>query len=393
MIKVLEVTHKQLYFSKINGKYSSIGGFSIWHNYLSKHVKELHILSPIKSVEYSPRGGTYLDDRIKVHHGLVHQKTDVLKAIMYTLRVARTYNVDIVICKIPDWIGTAGVVGSWLSRKPTVLHIVGDWVEFAQIIRINVLVKMFMSFFVRFLLILSCSLSNAVITQSIKIRDSLMRLGVNARKISVILESSVDNAFFRAPRKMSTYDCKTILYVGRLSSEKGLLILIKAVHLLKKTYGHQEGFKLVILGDGKVMGALKGEIKEYGMDGMVELKGFVPHGEVINYLNNCYVLVLPSLTEGNPKVLMEAMAATKPIVATCVGGIPEIVKDGVNGLLVRPNDASDLAEALHKLLKDESLSIKLGEEGRRRAEKYKLERIIPLYISSITRILGKTSRT
>jgi colanic acid/amylovoran biosynthesis glycosyltransferase len=182
-------------------------------------------------------------------------------------------------------------------------------------------------------------------------------------------------------------------YVGRLSPEKGLLVLIKAIHILKKMYGRREGFTLVILGDGKMREALNGEVREYGLNGMVELKGFVPHEEVINYLNNCYLLVLPSFSEGRGKVLLEAMAAAKPVVATYVGGIPELVKDGVNGLLVRPNDPSDLAEALHTLLKDESLSIKLGEEGRRRAEKYKIDRIIPLYISSITRILEKTSRT
>ena len=390
MIKLLVVTHKQVYFSKVNGRYSSIGGFSTWHNCLSKYVKELHILSPVKLMDMPPKGGTYLEDRIKVHHGL-RQKIDVLKAIMYTLRVARTYNVDIVICKIPDLIGTAGVIGSWLSRKPTVLQVVGDWLEVTQTLKINVLVKMSISFLVRFLLILTCSLSNAIITESFKIRGSLMRLGINARKISVTPESSIDNAFFQAPRKTSKCACKTILYVGRLSPEKCVSILIKAVQLLKKMHGHQKRFKLVILGDGKLKDALKREVKEYGLNGMVEFKGFVPHGEVIDHLNNCHLLVLPSLSEGRGKVLLEAMAAAKPVVATNVGGIPEIVKDGVNGLLVRPNDPSALAEALHKLLKDESSSIKLGEEGRRRAEKYKLERIMPLYMSSIARILEKTS--
>ena len=152
-------------------------------------------------------------------------------------------------------------------------------------------------------------------------------------------------------------------------------------------YGCQNGFKLIILGDGVLRSALKKEITDFGLDEIIEIKGFVPHGEVINYLNTSYVLILPSFSEGRGKVLIEAMAAAKPVIATCVGGIPEIVKDGINGLLVRPNDPSALAEALHKLLKDESLSIKLGEEGRRRAEKYKLERITPLYISTIASIL------
>jgi len=167
--------------------------------------------------------------------------------------------------------------------------------------------------------------------------------------------------------------------------------LIKAAQLLKKMYGRRKGFALVILGDGKLRDALKREAKEYGLDGMVEFKGYVPHGEVINHLINCDLLVLPSLSEGSPKVLIEAMAAAKPVVATNVGGIPEIVKDGVNGLLVGPNDPSALAEALHKLLNDESLSIKLGIEGRRRAEKYKPKRIMPLYMSQITSVLEKTS--
>jgi len=182
MIKVLVVTHKQLYFSKVNGRYSSIGGFSTWHNYLSKHVKELHILCPVKVVYMPPKGGTYLKGRIKVHHGLRRARADALKTIKYTLRVAKTYNVDIVICRIPNFIGPAGVVGSWLSRKPTVLQVCGDWIESTRIRRINVLVKIFMSFLARFLLILACSLSNTIITKSFNLRNSLMRLGISARK-------------------------------------------------------------------------------------------------------------------------------------------------------------------------------------------------------------------
>ena len=389
MIKVLVVTHKQLYFSKVNRRYSSIGGFSTWFNCLSKYVKELHMLSPVKPMDVPPKGGTYLEDRIKVHHGL-RQKTGVLKAIVYTLRVARTYNVDIVICRIPGLIGTAGVVGSWLSRKPTALDVVGDWIVAMQQstrVETNFLLKTSIGFILKFLLKLTCSLSNVIVTVSQNIKEGLMRLGTSARKISVIPSSSIDDAFFQSSRKTSTNVYKTLLYVGRLSPEKGILILMKAVKLLKKMCGPQEEFKLVILGDGKLRDVLKRKVKEYGLDGMVKLKGFVPHEEVIKYLNNCHMLVLPSLSEGRPKVILEAMAAAKPVVATYAGGIPETVKDGVNGLLVRPNDPSALAEALHKLLEDESLSIKLGEEGRRRAEKYKLERIMPLYISSIKRIL------
>lgn len=385
-LKLLTVTHKQIYLTKINERYSSIGGFSIWHNYLSRYIKELHILSPVKVVDMPLKGATSLEDKINVHHGLLHEK-DVLKSIIYTLSVIRTNNIDIVVCRIPSLIGIAGVIGSWLSRKPIILQVGGDWPEVIQIEITNVLVKTSISFLVKFLLILTSSMSNIVVAQSFKIRDSLMSLGVSARKISVFPSSSIDNTFFQESRFVSKNTCKTILYIGRLSPEKGVLVLMKTVELLKNMYGYQEGFKLVILGDGKLRGFLKREIKEYGLDGIVELKGFVPHEEVLIYLNNCYMLVLPSLSEGSPKVLLEAMAVSRPIVATNVGGIPEKLKDGVNGLIVKPNDPFALAEALHKLLKDESLSLKLGKEGRRRAERYKLEKIMPSYVSLITNIL------
>lgn len=391
MAKILVITHKQLYFSRATEKYSSIGGFSTWNNHLSMFVKELHILAPVKQMESSPKGATYLDNRIKVHHGL-HRGTDIIKTIAYTMRIARKNDIDITVCKIPGFIGFAGVMGSQLSRKPTTLQVLGDWLEIQRLMpRANFPLKILTGLIVRFLLIFTSSLSDIIIAEAFSIKNNLVRLGINTRKIFVIPESSIDEAFFRPLKKTYQSACKTILYVGRLSREKGLFILINAVYLLRKKYGYVKGFKLVILGDGKIRSTLERKIKDYKLDGLVELRGVVTHREVLHKLNQCYLLVLPSLSEGRGKILMEAMAAAKPVVSTYVGGIPEIVKDGVNGLLVKPNDPSALAEALHKLLDSESLSSKLGKEGRRNAEAYKLEKILPSYISLISRLLKRST--
>jgi len=88
------------------------------------------------------------------------------------------------------------------------------------------------------------------------------------------------------------------------------------------------------------------------------------------------VFVLPSLNEGMGRVLVEAMASGKPIVASNVGGIPDLVKDGQNGFLVGPGDVNGLSLAMKKLIADEELRVKMGAKGRAMAQSYGVEEMI-----------------
>ena len=106
---------------------------------------------------------------------------------------------------------------------------------------------------------------------------------------------------------------------------------------------------------------------DLGLENHVRLLGTVPSAEVARRLRGSDVLMLPSLDEGLPKVLLEAMACGLPVVATDCGGVSEAFSDGVEGLLVPPRDAAAMAVALERLWRDPALRTRLGEAGRRTA--------------------------
>lgn len=138
-----------------------------------------------------------------------------------------------------------------------------------------------------------------------------------------------------------------VLYAGRLSPEKGIAELVEATH----------GMRLVVAGDGPLRGLVPGAT------------GFLPHVELEQLYERAGVVALPSLREGLPVTLLEAMAHGCPIVATPVGGIPELVEHGRTGLLVPPGDPEALRAAIELLLSDAGLSRRLGRAARSRVQR------------------------
>lgn len=151
-----------------------------------------------------------------------------------------------------------------------------------------------------------------------------------------------------------------VLFVGRLHRQKGVDTLVRAVPLLPA------GCRVTLAGDGPERGALRRLAAELGVADRVRVTGFLPHREVPGLLAAARVAVLPSRYEELGTALVEAMAAGRPVVASRVGGIPELVRDGVDGLLVPPGDPVALAAAIGRLLADPALAAELGANGRAR---------------------------
>lgn len=149
-----------------------------------------------------------------------------------------------------------------------------------------------------------------------------------------------------------------ILCVARLSHEKAHLVLLDAAALLRD---RGVEFKLTLVGDGPLREAIEKRIVELELQSIVALRGSLPPATVDLHYHCCDLVVLSSLMEGIPVVLMEAMSKGLPVVATRVGGIPELITHGVNGLLVSPGEAGELADALHCLLLDRELASRLGK--------------------------------
>ncbi len=162
-----------------------------------------------------------------------------------------------------------------------------------------------------------------------------------------------------------------ILSVGRLVPVKGHRHLIEACARLREAGAD---FECVIVGDGPERAALAGLIEERGLQGTVELAGSLPQEEVARALAECDVFALPSVVDAQgatdilPTVVLEAMGSERPVLASAVGGLAELVEEGRTGLLVPPADETALANALGSLLADAERRAGMGRAGRAKAE-------------------------
>jgi len=196
------------------------------------------------------------------------------------------------------------------------------------------------------------------------------QLQMNLENKMHIVHCGVDlnsNTFIRDGRESST-----ILAVGRLDNIKGFSVLINACAELAK---NNQVFKCNIIGDGPLKELLEQQIKDNKLEEYVELVGVMPQEQVRNYLNTATLFALPSVItkqgdmDGIPVALMEAMASGLPVISTTVSGIPELIHNDINGLIVPPGDAHALSEGITKLLNNQSIRNQYSSAARKTIEK------------------------
>lgn len=141
---------------------------------------------------------------------------------------------------------------------------------------------------------------------------------------------------------------RNVLFLGRLEKEKGVVDLIEAAEIVIK---EQEDIKFILAGNGN-LGEVEKTILDKGIENNFMLLGWVDSSRVRELLKNSMIFVLPSYDEGMPMSILEAMSFGVPIVSTKVGGIPEMIKDGFNGFLVKPGEVQDLANYISYLSKN-----------------------------------------
>jgi glycosyltransferase involved in cell wall biosynthesis len=196
-------------------------------------------------------------------------------------------------------------------------------------------------------------------------RSQLMRIAApkDWDKMHVV-RLGIDPEVFIPSRRQIEPDERTleILCVGRLVSSKGQLILLQACSKLRDS-GHS--FRVRLVGAGPDLNYLQTYAKQKGLP--VVFEGAKSPDEIRLLLGSADIFALSSFAEGVPIALMEAMAMKVPCVSTCIAGIPELIRDGLDGLLVSASSVEALASALERLIEDPSLRRSLGEAGSRRA--------------------------
>jgi glycosyltransferase involved in cell wall biosynthesis len=209
-----------------------------------------------------------------------------------------------------------------------------------------------------------------VVCVSEDLLERCLACGVPAGRCALI-ENAIDTAEFS--RRLPTAAAKgragvppsrfVIGAVGRLAAEKGLDVLIRSVAGLRK---QGRDVELLIAGEGGEQPALQALAAELGVGDRVRLLGYRADTRELYQAMDVYAL--SSYREGLPNVLLEAMALEVPVVATRIAGIPRLIRDGENGLLIEPGDLEGLTQALARLLDDAGLRSRLGQEGRRTIE-------------------------
>ena len=221
------------------------------------------------------------------------------------------------------------------------------------------------------------------IAVSQNLKENIIQKGNIPEEKLVVVYNGVDTNFFNPNIDCSDIltqynleDSFVVLFVGRVAPVKGLEYLIKAANLLK-----DQPIKFLIVGPFKYMfhegnsisnyaKLLLNLVRKYDLQKRVIFTDAVPRSDLPKFYAACDVFVLPSVYEAMGMVLVEAMSAGKPLIGSKVGGIPEIIKEGKNGLLFEPMNFKKLAEMILILMEDEKLRSKMGKSSRKMAEDF-----------------------
>lgn len=253
-----------------------------------------------------------------------------------------------------NWTATGAIAGlaGMLAATPAVTTLRGSDVERLQRSPIERM------------LLRVCARTNArLVCVSDAIAEQVATILPGARdKISVI-PNGVDDRFLQIRREPGESGGRrlSLLMVGSLIPRKAPRLAVEALRQL----AGRSNAKLLVVGDGPERASLVGMVETFGLRDRVGFEGQLPPEQIPELLSRCNALVLTSRFEGRPNVVLEAMAAGLPVLATRIPGVTEIVEDEVTGLLFEPDDAGALAECILRLERDPELGMRLGAAGRR----------------------------
>lgn len=155
------------------------------------------------------------------------------------------------------------------------------------------------------------------------------------------------NEDFLSKYQPQTIDSKQFVCIGRLTAQKGQLLLIDA---LASLVADGVDVKLLLAGDGEMRDVLEQRVRDHGIEKNIEITGWIGEADVRRHLLESRAMVLPSFAEGLPVAIMEAMALGRPVISTCITGIPELLRDRENGWLITAGCVDDIARAMKEAL-------------------------------------------
>lgn len=231
------------------------------------------------------------------------------------------------------------------------------------------------------------------ITVSENDRQSLLRSNIPNEKIELIYNAvntnsqNISHNTDLLRRQYSIPQNSIIcIAVGRLVAIKGFDILIQTAHLLGKQL---KNVHFLIVGDGQCKAELADQVNALGVNKSVTFAGYQDHETVLSFVKSSDIFIMPSRYEGTPIALLEAASLGIPVIASNVGGIPELVQDQVHALLVPPDDPQSLAQAVKRIINDKKLAETLSANAVERIkEKFNIDRQLELTWSAYQKALS-----
>jgi glycosyltransferase involved in cell wall biosynthesis len=266
-------------------------------------------------------------------------------------------------------------IGSALARRPLVVKLVSDEV-FERATRsgryagtLDEFQGMEVSMRMKFLTTTrNAALRRArhVFCPSAYLREIALAWGLDPERVSVLPNPAPATPRLPARdalREELGLEGNALVFAGRLGPQKALGVTLEAL-------AGVPGVRLAIAGDGPERVMLEGRTRDLGLDGRVSFLGSVPRAQVLRLFRAADASVLSSAWENFPHTVVEALAVGCPVISTSVGGVPEVVKDGENGLLVPAGDAHALAAAITRFFSDEALRVRLAANAAPSVERY-----------------------
>lgn len=266
-----------------------------------------------------------------------------LRLSFHVLSIRKRFRFDAV---VGTWAYPDGFAASLLGiflRKPVVIKVHGtDINEYTR------------KFSLRKLILFALRRVAGVIAVSQALKKRLIEIGVPAERIAVIYNGIDTGLFFPMNREAARMElglpqrAKIILFVGNLVPVKGVEYLLEAFQQV--AHEIRDDLLLIVMGDGPLRQGLSRKAEELKIEKNIAFIGQRPHKEIPLWMGACHLLCLPSLNEGVPNVILEALACGRPVVASNVGGVPEVLCNPALGYLVEPGNVSEIARALKEML-------------------------------------------
>ncbi len=252
--------------------------------------------------------------------------------------------------------GLVALVIKFIRPTPIVFNIWGSDILFTKVPVLSIFYKLFLK------------QADAIVCESQHFKKQLTDFGLPGELIFVVpngidldLFKPTDSSSLRNKLDLSK-NHKIFITIGSLINRKGHIYLLEAVPQIINLFNNAH---FIIVGEGELRNFIEDKINHLKISSYVTLAGYQKPSTIAEWLNIADVFILTSLLEGNPNVILEAMACGIPVISTSVGGIEAMIQDGENGFLIPPKSSNSLAEQVIKILQSDKLKINMGQKARK----------------------------